>query len=122
MADGSLADVFSFFPADGARTFQGGPHLRLCYAHPRGAASGLFRRSEKQRLLKGGMFSNTALNRAVGLSFLLTLAVVYLPFLGPYLRTIPLQLRDWPVILALSAIPFLVGELAKGFKGEKKTG
>lgn len=122
MADGSLADVFSFFPADGAAPSRGAhtyAFVTLILAELLRAYSA---RSEKQRLLKGGMFSNTALNRAVGLSFLLTLAVVYLPFLGPYLRTIPLQLRDWPVILALSAIPFLVGELAKGFKGEKKIG
>ncbi|NLA70979.1 MAG: cation-translocating P-type ATPase [Clostridiaceae bacterium] len=70
-------------------------------------------RSEYLSVFKLGFFSNKSLNRAVLLSVALTLVVVYVPFIDQYFKTIPLNLRDWGVILVLILIPFLAGELFK---------
>ncbi|MGH8633484.1 MAG: HAD-IC family P-type ATPase [Burkholderiales bacterium] len=52
-------------------------------------------RSEYHSVLSIGVFSNKWMNWAVLASFLLVLAVVYVPFLRPFFDTVPLTLGDW---------------------------
>lgn len=113
MADDSLVTQFSFMPQKGAQP-SWGAHT---YAFVALIMSELFRvfsaRSETQSVFHLGFFSNRTLNQAFGVSFLLTLAVVYIPFLDRYFKTIPLGLRDWGIILVLVVLPFIAGELNK---------
>jgi len=52
-------------------------------------------RSEYLSLFAIGVFSNKWMNWAVLASFLLVLAVVYVPFLQPFFDTVPLTVNDW---------------------------
>ncbi|HEU0289872.1 MAG TPA: cation-translocating P-type ATPase, partial [Burkholderiales bacterium] len=52
-------------------------------------------RSEYLSMFSIGVFSNKWMNWAVLVSFLLVLAVVYVPFLNPFFDTVPLTLNDW---------------------------
>ncbi len=70
-------------------------------------------RSERYPLLKIGIFSNKWMNWAVLLSFVLLLAVVYIPFLNPVFQTTPLGWNEWSMILPLLLIPSVVAELTK---------
>ncbi|MGI6157541.1 MAG: cation-translocating P-type ATPase [Saccharofermentanales bacterium] len=72
-------------------------------------------RSEYLSVFRQGFFSNRTLNRGVLVSLVLTLAVVFIPFLDDYFRTIPLSLRDWGILIALILFPFIAGELFKRF-------
>lgn len=52
----------------------------------------------------------------------LLLLAVYLPGLSSVLKTTPLGLRSWGIVLGLSLIPFLVGQVLRGwqrFKGQR---
>ena len=59
------------------------------------------------------VFGNASLNKAIVLSLVLLLVVVYVPFLDPIFHTIPLGFKDWGIILPLSLIPFVVAETTK---------
>ncbi len=72
-------------------------------------------RSERYPLLKLGVFSNIWMQRAVGLSIVLILAVIYVPFLNAPFNTVPLTLEHWQVILPLALIPAVVAEVTKLF-------
>ncbi len=50
---------------------------------------------------------------AVGFAFSLLLVVIYIPFLQPVFHTFPLGLKEWTVVLGLSTLPLIVGELGK---------
>lgn len=110
---GALAPAFSFLPLDGylpsngARTFA---FITLILAELLRSYSA---RSEHMTVFHLGLFTNPTLNKAFLLSLVLTLAVVYVPFLDPLFHTISLNFRDWGVILGLAFIPFIVGELFK---------
>ena len=52
-------------------------------------------RSEYLSVFAIGVFSNKWMNFAVAASFLLVLAVVYVPFMSPFFDTVPLTLDDW---------------------------
>ena len=70
-------------------------------------------RSERYPLLKIGVFSNKWMNRAVLLSLVLLLAVVYIPFLNPVFQTYPLGLKSWELIVPLFFIPSIAAEISK---------
>ncbi len=70
-------------------------------------------RSERYPLLKLGIFTNKWMNIAVLFSLVLVIAVVYLPFLNPIFKTVPLGLAEWELILPLLLIPSVVAELVK---------
>jgi Ca2+-transporting ATPase len=55
------------------------------------------------------------MNRAVLLSLVLLLAVVYIPFLNPVFQTYPLDLKAWSLIVPLFFIPAITAEIAKVF-------
>jgi len=70
-------------------------------------------RSERLSLFQVGVFKNKWLLAAVASSFLLTLPVLYAPFLqGPF-RTFALSLSDWGVVLLGGASVILAAELGK---------
>ena len=70
-------------------------------------------RSMKASLFKLGLFSNPQLVLANGLSFLLQLAIIYVPFLQPVFKTQALSLADLGIILLFSSLPFWAMEVIK---------
>ncbi len=70
-------------------------------------------RSEHRSIFDIGFFSNIYLVGAVLLSVGLQLSVVYIPFLQPLFGTVPLSTSDWGLILVLSSLVIMVGELGK---------
>ena len=70
-------------------------------------------RSEYLSVFRQGFFFNATLNKAVLLSTVLTLLVVYIPFIDVYFKTIPLAARDWGILIVLILLPFFAGELYK---------
>jgi Ca2+-transporting ATPase len=65
-------------------------------------------RSEKHSVFRMNVFRNRALVLAVALSFLLQLAVIYVPFFQPLFRTVPLSPSDWLIILAIASLGLLI--------------
>jgi len=76
-------------------------------------------RSERYPLLRLGLFSNRYMVWATISSFVLMLAVVYLPVFKPIFRTADVQLRDWLVILPLTFVPSIAAEVTKGFMSRR---
>ncbi len=76
-------------------------------------------RSERYPLLKQGIFTNKWMNIAVLFSLVLVLAVVYIPFLNPIFKTVPLGWEQWQLILPLLVIPSVVAELVKWFTARR---
>ena len=70
-------------------------------------------RSERYSVFKIGVFSNRAMVIAVGVSLLLLLAVVYVPFLQVAFNTVPLGWDAWRLMLPLIFIPSIVAETMK---------
>ena len=70
-------------------------------------------RSERYPLFKIGVLSNKWMNLAVGVSLILILAVIYVPFLNPIFQTEALTAVEWELILPLLLIPSIVAELTK---------
>ncbi|MBN1963957.1 MAG: cation-translocating P-type ATPase, partial [Anaerolineae bacterium] len=70
-------------------------------------------RSERYNVWQIGIFSNKWMVYAVGLSFVLLLAVIYLPFLQPIFDTQPLDLQHWLLILPFILLPSIAAEIAK---------
>jgi P-type Ca2+ transporter type 2C len=70
-------------------------------------------RSDRLLLTQLGLFSNPALVGAVGLTFLLQVAVIYVPFLQDIFSTRALNLQQFLISLALSSIVFIVVETVK---------
>jgi Ca2+-transporting ATPase len=65
-------------------------------------------RSERHSLFRMNPFRNIALVLAVAVSFLLQLAVVYIPFLQPLFKTVPLTASDWLIVLAIASSGLLI--------------
>jgi len=82
-------------------------------------------RSERLSIFKLGVFSNKYMQYAVGLSILLLVLVVSVPFLQPIFNTHFPSLREWGVILSFSLVPAAAEELTKVYlrwKDKKRTG
>ena len=77
-------------------------------------------RSDTRSLFQQGLFSNMPLFGAVALTFLLQMAIIYIPVFNPIFRTQPLSLRELGITLALSLIVFFAVELEKVFKRSKR--
>ncbi len=73
-------------------------------------------RSEKDTLFNIGLFTNKPLLGAIVLTFLLQMAVVYVPFLNPIFNTEPLTLYELLLTLILSSVVFLAIEIEKIIK------
>jgi Ca2+-transporting ATPase len=70
-------------------------------------------RSERDSLFRIGLWSNRPLLGAVLLTFVLQLALTYVPFLQVYFETVALSARDLILGLALSSLIFWAVELEK---------
>lgn len=70
-------------------------------------------RSEHFSVFSIGFFSNKVMNKSILLSLILLLVVIYVPFLEPVFDTIDLTIIDWLVVIVLSAVPFVAGEIFK---------
>ena len=84
-------------------------------------------RSESVSLFRLGIFSNRWMQAAVGLSIVLLLVVVFVPFLQPIFNTSALSLTEWSVVLGLSLFPAVTEEIYKAIlrannrRGERPT-
>jgi Ca2+-transporting ATPase len=70
-------------------------------------------RSERLSVFRLGVFSNRYMQYAVGLSIILLLAVVSVPFLQPIFNTHFMSGREWAVVLGLALVPAAAEELTK---------
>lgn len=73
-------------------------------------------RSEDRMVYRMRVFSNIFLNISVLGSFLLLMAVVYIPFLQPIFHTVSLSFFEIDMALLFAIIPLLGGEIAKKLK------
>ena len=72
-------------------------------------------RSERVSLFRLGVFSNKWMQYAVGVSILLLMAVVNVPFLQPIFNTHFLAVNEWLIVLGLALIPAVTEEFTKYF-------
>ncbi len=79
-------------------------------------------RSEKESLFRIGIFSNKPLLGAVALTFILQMATIYVPFLNPVFKTVPLSLNEMIICLGMSSIVFFAVESEKWWKRNRGTG
>jgi len=77
-------------------------------------------RSDQDTLFQIGLFSNKAMVGSVLLTFVLQLAVIYVPFLNRAFSTTPLSLRDLLISLGFSVIVFFAVELFKWIRQRRK--
>lgn len=70
-------------------------------------------RSESDYLYKQGLFSNLPLVLAVGMTFLLQLVIIYLPFANEILRTTPLSWQELLICIVASSVVFHAVEFEK---------
>jgi len=73
-------------------------------------------RSEKQSLFVQGIFTNKPLLLSVAATFLLQIATIYVPFLNPIFKTVPLTMKELGIVLVLSTSVFIAVEIEKFFK------
>ncbi len=77
-------------------------------------------RSERSSIFRLGVFSNKYMQYAVGLSVVLLLLVINVPFLQNIFDTHFLTLREWGVVLGLAVIPAASEELTKVYLRSRK--
>ncbi len=70
-------------------------------------------RSERDSLFSMGLLSNRMLAAALALTFVLQMAVLYVPWLNPVFNTAPLTLGELAACLALSSVVFIGVEAEK---------
>jgi Ca2+-transporting ATPase len=70
-------------------------------------------RFERESLFTGGAFSNPMLSGALLLTFVLQMAVLYVPWLNPVFKTQPLTPRELVMCLGLSSVVFAAVEVEK---------
>ncbi len=82
-------------------------------------------RSERVSLWRLGFLSNRNMLWAVGSSFLILLAIIYIPFLDPVFHTTFLTLPEWGLLLPLAFLPALGAEVTKAllrWRGGRRSG
>jgi Ca2+-transporting ATPase len=73
-------------------------------------------RSQTESLFKIGFLTNKTLLLAAGISFLLQMMVVYVPFCQTIFKTEPLMTFDWCMVVAISSLPLWAMELIKAIR------
>lgn len=76
-------------------------------------------RSERLSFMQIGPFANPYLLKAVLVSILMLLAIVFVPFLNPIFNTNPLRLTEWEVAIGLALIPAASEEITKWYLRRK---
>ncbi|MGB9521464.1 MAG: cation-translocating P-type ATPase, partial [Anaerolineales bacterium] len=72
-------------------------------------------RSERLSVFTLGIFSNPAMQAAMGFSLAVLLLTVAVPFLQPIFNTHFMSLREWLVVISLALIPAISEEITKFF-------
>ena len=72
-------------------------------------------RSEELLIYKIGFFSNLYMVGGTLLSFLLLIAVLYIPALREIFDTVKLSFYDWDIIVLFGILPFIAAEITKLF-------
>ncbi|MCK4968343.1 MAG: HAD-IC family P-type ATPase [Candidatus Aenigmarchaeota archaeon] len=99
------------------------PHLRTLIFVALGFDSLLYVfscRSLRHSIFHKHFFSNIYLLGAVAVGWIMLLLAVYLPVLQVLLRTVPLGLTDWSIVLTLGLIKIILIEMVKHFFIVKK--
>jgi len=73
-------------------------------------------RSETKSIFRMKLFSNGYLNKCVLASFVFMLLAIYVPFLNPMFRTVPLMFDELIFAILFAFLPVVGGELAKLIK------
>lgn len=73
-------------------------------------------RSEERGIMEIGLFTNPYLVAAVTISFAMQLAVLYVPWLAPIFKTVPLTVHQWVVVLVLSGWSLAVDVVVRLFR------
>lgn len=76
-------------------------------------------RSFDDTLMKLGIFSNKRLNQAVLFSLILTVVVLYVPFLERLFHLVDLHFIDWVMVFTAAVIPLIIGEVQKMIRFRK---
>lgn len=76
-------------------------------------------RSLRKSLFKIGVFSNKWTNLALIASFLLTMGVIYTPWLQRIFQFAPLKFWEFLMIIAVTSSVFIIGEIYKGIRYRK---
>ena len=72
-------------------------------------------RSERLSIFRIGVFSNRYMQYAVGLSIVLLLLVVSVPFLQPIFNTHFMNAEEWAIVIGFALIPAFAEEITKAF-------
>ena len=75
-------------------------------------------RSDRELIFRKGIFSNMPLVGAILLTFLLQMAVIYLPFANEVLKTQPLSLNEVLICIVISCVVFTGVEIEKLVKAQ----
>lgn len=70
-------------------------------------------RSNRYSIFQLGPFTNRWLVAAFGAVILSELAVIYVPFLQPVFKTMPLTVQDWTIVVGLGIMPLVIVEIVK---------
>jgi len=101
----------------GGRVWHTAVFTTLCLAQ---MGNALAIRSDRLTLAQLGVFTNKPLVGAVLLTFLLQMAVVYVPYLQPLFDTEALPLGQLAICLGLSSIVFVVVEVSKWMRQRRE--
>jgi Ca2+-transporting ATPase len=70
-------------------------------------------RSDRYSVFQLGLLSNPWLLVSFGVVIVSELAVIYVPFLQPIFKTMPLGVQDWAVVIGLGLMPLVIVEFIK---------
>lgn len=70
-------------------------------------------RSDRYSVFQLGLLSNPWLLVSFGVVMVSELAVIYVPFLQPIFKTMPLGVQDWAVVIGLGLMPLVIVEFIK---------
>jgi Ca2+-transporting ATPase len=76
-------------------------------------------RSMTESIFKIGIFTNKNLVLATGVSFILQMMVVYVPFFQKIFKTEPLGALDWVMVIAISSFPLWAMEIVKAINKKR---
>lgn len=76
-------------------------------------------RSEKESLLKIGLFSNIKLIYSILIGIIIQIILIITPSFNKFFSTQKLNKNDWIIAIVLSLIPFVINEISKVFVHKK---
>ncbi len=76
-------------------------------------------RNARRSLFEIGVLSNKKLLLATGLSLIMQIAIVYIPYFEGIFKVSPLELKDWIIVFGFSSLIFFITEVTKCFKRKR---